>query len=153
MFLNYKFDQYYMSENKMFGTRDLQTFEIGKGFKINGIDIAFELTTIFSPGNVSLEKEFIRIGVQTGRRGQMKPTRIEFYDIDMNMLCSLSQFSQGTMFLKQYDGWEQFIGRKDASVSPNRDRVQERALIVKIIHDEPEDFKIVTTTIQYKLIK
>lgn len=152
-YFDYKFDQYYMSENKMFGVRDLQTFEIGKGFKINGIDIAFELTTIFSPGNVSLEKEFIRIGVQTGRRGQMKPTRIEFYDIDMNMLCSLSQFSQGTMFLKQYDAWEQFIGRKDAVVSYNRDRVQERTLIVKIIHSEPEDFRVVTTTIQYKIIK
>jgi len=152
-YFDYKFDQYYMSENKMFGTRDLQTFEIGKGFKINGIDIAFELTTIFSPGNISVEKEFIRIGVQTGRRGQMKPTRIEFYDIDMNMLCSLSQFSQGTMFLKQYDAWEQFIGRKDAVVSYNRYRVQERTLIVKIIHSEPEDFRVVTTTIQYKIIK
>jgi len=150
---DYRFDKYYMSENKIFGARDLQTFELDKGYVINNANIIYELTTAFSPGNISLEKEFIRIGVQSGVRGEMKPTSIEFYDQDMTLLCSLSQFTQGTLFLKQYDGWEQFIGRKDATVSPNRDRVQERCLIVRVIHNKPEDFKVVTTTIQYKIIK
>ena len=111
------------------------------------------MTTVFSPGNLYLEKEFIRIGVQTGNRGEMKPTKIEFYDEDMNLLCSLSSFDQGTLYLKQYDGWEQFIGRKDSSVSSSRDRVQYRTIVVKIIHDEPEDFKVVSTSIQYKVLK
>jgi len=152
-YFDYSFDKYYTSKNKFYGVRDLQTFELDKGFTINGRDITFELTTVFSPANISVEKEFIRIGVQTGGRGLMKPTRIDFFDVEMNKLCSLSQFGQGTMFLKQYDSWEQFIGRKDASVSPNRDRLQERAVVVKVVHSEPEDFKVVTTTIQYKVLK
>lgn len=152
-YFDYKFDKYFMSENEIYGSRDLETWHLEDGFVINGKNIVFELTNAFSPGNLSLEKEFIRIGLQTGKRGTMKPTRVEFYDEDMNLLCSLDQFSQGNLFLKQYDGWEQFIGRKDASISPSRDRVQYRTLIVKVIHDEAEDFKVVSTMIQYKVIK
>lgn len=152
-YFDYKFDKYFMSENKIYGSRDLQTFELEKGFVINNKNIVFELTTVFSPGNLSLEKEFIRIGVQTGRRGEMKPSMIEFYDEENTLLCSLNQLNQGSLFLKQYDGWEQFIGRKDAAVSPSRDRVQYRTILVKIIHDKAEDFKVVSTTIQYKVIK
>lgn len=150
---DYKFDQYFMSDSRVFGSRDLQTFILEEGFIINNQQIVYELTTVFSPGNMSLEKEFIRIGIQTGKRGTMKPTRIEFYDEEMTLLCSLDQLNQGSLFLKQYDGWEQFIGRKDLAASNDRDRVQSRTLVVKIIHDEAEDFKVVSTTIQYKIIK
>jgi len=152
-YFDYAFDSYYMSDDTMFAARNLQTYELNKGFTINGQNIVFELLTPFAPGNVALEKEFIRIGVQTGLRGTMKPTKIEFYDQDMTLLCSLDQLNQGGLFLKQYDGWEQFIGRKDTSVSATRDRVQGRVVLVKIIHDNPEDFKLVTTTMQYKIIK
>ncbi len=150
---DYKFDQYYESDEKIYGSRALETYELQKGFQINGSDIIYELDTVFAPGNVSLEKEFIRIGIQTGIRYDMKPTRVEFYNVEGTLLCSLDQLNQGGLFLKQYDGYEQFIGRKDALVSPNRERVQERALVVKIIHNKPEDFKVVTTTVQYKIIK
>jgi len=152
-YFDYAFDNYYMSDDTVFGVRNLETYELNKGFVINGQDIVFEILIPFAPGNVALEKEYIRIGVQTGLRGTMKPTRIEFYDQDMTLLCSLDQLNQGNLFLKQYDGWEQFIGRKDASVSSTRDRVQGRVILVKIIHDNPEDFKLVTTTMQYKIIK
>jgi len=150
---DYKFDKYFMSEHEIYASRDLQTFQLEKGFVINSANIVYELTTAFSPGNMSLEKEFIRIGIQTGKRGEMKPSRVEFYDENMSLLCSLDQFAQGNLFLKQYDGWEQFIGRKDVGASSSRDRVQDRTLIVKVIHNEAEDFKIVSTTIQYKIIK
>lgn len=150
---DYRFDKYFMAGEKMYGSRDLKTFELDEGFVINGGKIPFELTTAFAPGNVALEKEFIRIGIQTAGRGKMKPTRVEFYDDEETLLCSLDTAAQGGLFLKQYDGWEQFIGRKDVGASATRDRVQGRVLVVKIIHDLPEDFKIVTTTIQYKIIK
>ena len=147
---DYRFDNYYMSSDKMFGVRNLETFELEKGYTINGQNIVYAITTAFAPGSAALEKEFIRFGVQTGERDKMKPTRIEFYDKDMTLLCALDPGIQGPLYLKQYDGWEQFIGRKDGGT---RDRVQGRTIIVKIIHDEPEDFKIVTTTIQYKVLK
>lgn len=152
-YFDYSFDKYFMSKNEIYASRDLKTFRLENGFQINSSNIVYELTTAFSPGNVSLEKEFIRIGIQTGSRKGMKPTKVEFYDEEMNLLCSLNSFSQGSLFLKQYDGWEQFIGRKDLVASQNRDRVQYRTLVVKVIHDLPEDFRIVSTTIQYKVIK
>jgi len=150
---DYRFDNYYMSSDKIFGVRDLETFELEKGFLINGDNIEYELLTAFAPGSAALEKEFIRFGVQSGERSEMKPSRVEFYDKNETLLCALNTGTQGPLYLKQYDGWEQFIGRKDASASSTRDRVQGRTIIVKIIHDKPEDFKIVTTTIQYKILK
>ena len=150
---DYKFDKYFMSNGRVYGSRDLETHVLEEGFTINGNSIVYELTTAFSPGNMSLEKEFIRIGVQTGVRSAMKPSKIEFYDENMTLLCALDELNQGGLFLKQYDGWEQFIGRKDESVSPSRDRVQYRTIVIKIIHNKPEKFKVVSTMIQYKVIK
>ena len=150
---DYKFDKYYMSDNKLYGVRNLETYELENGFIINGADIIYEMSTPFAPSSISLEKEFINIAIQTGLRGEMKPSKVEFYDQDNNLLCSLDMTAQGPLFLKQYDGWTQFIGRKDAAVSSSRDRVQGRVVTVKVIHDKPEDFKVVSITMQYKVIK
>ncbi len=149
---DYRFDNYVISDNEVYGYRDLEGYILEKGFIINGNDIIFELLTAYAPQQ-AFEKEFIRIGVNSGRRDEMKPTAIEFYDEDMNLLCTLDEATQGPLYLKRYDGWEQFIPRKDVNVSNTRDRVQDRLLICKIIHKLAEDFKVVDTVIQFKIIK
>ena len=147
----YRFDQYLKTENGVRGLRNLDTFQLEQGQLINGNPIEGSLTQSTSV-NV-LEKEFIYYEALTGRRGTMKPTRVEFLDEDENILSFLDGNTFGNLYLKQYDGWGQQIPRKIISVSPTRDRIQERLLLHKTIHNFEEDFKIVHTIIQYKILK
>jgi hypothetical protein len=148
----YKFNQFLFSENKMYGMRNMQTYELNKGFEMNGENIECHLIQRTSPSQ-PIEKEFIDFEVLTGPRGTMKPTKVDFMDEKFNVLCSLEESIQGPLYLKQYDGWRQFIPRKIESVDPLRSRVQYRLLLYKIIHNLAEDFKIVDSVIQYKPLR
>ena len=97
------------------------------------------------------DKEFIRIRINTGNN--VKPTRVEFYDEYNGTLLCFKDPSQGPLYLKNYRGFEGFIDRKLASVSLTRDRVQGRLLVYKIIHSFASPFKLISTGVQYKLIK
>lgn len=149
---DYKFDTYLFSDNDMYGFRGLETYKLERGFEINGGPIEYSLITNYSP-SPAVEKEYIRFEVMTGKRGEQKPSRIEFLDEDRDLVCALDPGIQGPLYLKQYDGWGQQIPRKDLSVSATRDRVQARLLFCKVIHIFEEDFKVVETVLQYKPIK
>lgn len=149
----YNFDQYQFHENGVIGSRNLESFELEKGFLINSSPIEGFLINRTS-SNQPFEKEFISINVNTGKRGTMKPTSIEFLDEEtLSVLCRLNNTTKGPLYLKQYDGWFQMIPRKDASVSLNRERLQSRILFFKIIHNFEEEFKITNSVIQSKIIK
>jgi hypothetical protein len=148
----YQFDKFLFADNEMYGSRNLETYLLNKGYIMNGGNIEAFLIQKTSPQQ-PLEKEFIDFEVLTGPRGTMKPTRIEFMDENFTVLSALEESIQGPLYLKQYDGWRQFIPRKDESVDPLRSRIQLRLLLYKIIHNLAEDFKIVDSIIQYKPIK
>jgi hypothetical protein len=82
-----------------------------------------------------------------------KPTRVEFYDDNGVLQCAMAQSIQGTYYLKDYDGWQQQIPRKDVSVSPTRDRLQGRLVIYRIIHNLAESFKLISVNTEYKILK
>lgn len=151
-FFTYNFDQYTFIGSEMYGSRESETYLLNKGYQINGENIESYLIQKTSP-NQPIEKEFIDFEVLTGPRGTMKPTRVEFLDEDQNFLSALDESVQGPLYLKQYDGWRQFIPRKDESVDPKQSRIQYRLLLYKIFHNLAEDFKIVDSIIQYKEIK
>ena len=148
---DYRFDQYMFQDGDLYGLRDGETYLLDDGYEINGSSIVYEVTASFSPQK-ALEKEFIDININTSPRAN-KPTRIEFYDEEMNPLAIMEEGIQGPRYLKLYDGWRQFIPRKQASVSPTRDLIQDRLLIYKIIHNLDEDFRISEVIIQYKVLK
>ncbi len=145
---SYRFDKYIQLGDKLLGSRDLKTFELDKGFVINGSNIEMFLTQNTTPGR-GAEMEFIKIQIDSDN----KPTKVEFLDEDYNVLCKLDQASKGPLYLKDYDGWEQFIPRKDSGVSVNRERIQSRLLIYKIFHNLAEDFRVIESFVQYKKIK
>lgn len=150
----YNFDKYAFNNNTVYGSRTLQTYELGSGYLINGLPIEGYLINRTSMPTQAIEKEFISININTGKRGTMKPTEVQFLDEEtLAVLCSLSQAQNGPLYLKQYDGWFQFIPRKDASVSSSRERLQGRILYYKIIHTFEEEFKIVNSIVQSKNIK
>ena len=147
---DYGFDKFLSMDDRMFGMRDEETFELGKGFIINGQPVVFEATHA-SAMQPQADKEFIRIRINTGNN--VKPTRVEFYDEYNGTLLCFKDPSQGPLYLKNYRGFEGFIDRKLASVSLTRDRVQGRLLVYKIIHSFASPFKLISTGVQYKLIK
>lgn len=150
----YDFDRYTFHNNGVYGSRDLTTFILNSGYLINGQSIEAYLVNRTSAPMQPIEKEFISINIATGYRGTMKPTEVQFLHEDSLVVqCFLNQANNGPLYLKQYDGWFQFIPRKDVSVSPNRERLQSRMLFFKIIHNFEEDFKITNTVIQSKKIK
>jgi hypothetical protein len=150
----YDFDKYTFHKNRVYGSRELETYKLEEGFQINGLPIEAFLLNRTSAPTQPIEKEFISINVNTGKRGTMKPSKIEFLDEDsLGVVCALDPLIQGSLYLKQYDGWFQFIPRKDASVSVLRHRLQSRILYFKIIHTFEEEFKITNSIIQSKNIK
>jgi len=148
---DYAFDQYVNIGDEVFGLRDLSAYKLNQGLEINGEDIEAWVIQA-SALQINSEKEFIRYKA-THKPDANKPTRVEFMDIDMNVLCALDPTIQGPLYLKNYDGSEQFIPRKDQSVSPTRDRLQDRVLLYKTFHNLAEDFVLKTTSIQFKILK
>ncbi len=145
---SYRFDQYVQLGDKLLGSRDLQTWELDKGFVINGANIEMFLTQNTTPLR-GVEMEFIKIQVDSDN----KPTKVEFLDENYNVLCKLDQASKGPLYLKDYSGWEQFIPRKDVAASADRERIQSRLLIYKIFHNLAEDFRVIESVVQFKKIK
>jgi len=146
---DYRFDKYVFVDDEMYGMKDQTTYLLNDGFEINGEPIEAWLTQVFSEVPTK-DKEFIRIGVETGGREGVKPTKIEMLDQDGNVIAEMSEIQQGTPnWLLMYDQWEQFIPR----LPNDGDRIQNRLLIYKIFHNLAGDFKIVNTTIQYKVLK
>lgn len=149
---HYSFDSYLNFKNKNYGFRNGQRFELDQGFIINGQPIEAYLLQHSSVG-INTEKEFISIEVNTGLRGQMKPTEVVFLDESLNELCRTNETLFGPKYMYQYDGWFSFIPRKEVTVSASRDRVQYRLILWKILHNFEEDFRIVSSVVQYKPIK
>ena len=150
---DYRFDTYFNHKGDFHGCRDLETYRLEEGVLINGEPIVYELTQVVA--NPDVDMEFVRIYIETGGRQGEKPVAVQFLDPEtMDVMCELSLAARGTdLYLKQYDSWEQFIPRKDASYDPNEYRIQDRLLIYKIIHNLEADFKVVNTIVQVKDIK
>jgi hypothetical protein len=147
---DFNYDQYCSVGDRTFGMRAGNTFELGIGDVINGTTAVFEGTQVCAKDQM-WTKEFIRFRVNTA--DEVKPTRVEFYDkLNGTLLCFLDP-GQGPLYLKKYLGYEQFVPRKQVSVSPTRDRVQGRALVYKIIYNLPGEFVLVDSAIQYKRLK
>lgn len=150
---DYRFDTYFNHNSSFYGARNLETYKLEEGYKINGLPINYELTQIVSSADVDME--FIRVFIETGGRNAEKPVSVQFLDPNTGaIMCELSEAARGTsLYLKMYDTWEQFIPRMDASFNSLESRIQDRLLIYKIIHNLEADFKIVNTIIQVKDIK
>lgn len=147
---DYRFDKFLSTRSgQLYGMRDGITYKLHLGTTINGSNIRGEVTTVVSQ-DISMEKEFVRVQVNSDN----KPTAVEFFDeVDGDMQCMMSSAIQGSLFLKRYDGYENFIPRKFVSVSSDKDRLQSRLSVYKIIHNLPEDFKIISSLVQYKILK
>jgi hypothetical protein len=146
---DYDFDRYLSFDNKSFGMRDLETYELDKGRIING-ELIEAFVVQASVEQIYKDKEFIRIRVNSDN----KPTRAEFFNnlpqLLNNDVQAVLDTATNPLAFKDYYGFEQYIPRK---TSIPRDRMQGRLLIFKIIHNLDEDFRISSTDVQFKPLK
>lgn len=146
---DFKFDRFTAKNNELYGHRDMQTFDLNKGYIMNGSPVVCEVLTGAAPEQI-FDKEFIRVRINSSD----KPTRVEFYKaVNGPLQCAMDPSIQGPLYLKNYRGFEQYIPRLDASVSPSRLRFQQRLLVYKIIHNLASAFTLVDSSIQYKKLK
>lgn len=146
---DFKFDRLFSQGTRTFGVRNFETYELHKGYSINGAPIQFEITQGASAEQF-WEKEFIRVRVNSPL--SQKPTRIEFFKKTGPVLCFVDA-TKGILYLKNYGGWEAFIPRTDASVDVNRPLLQDRLIFYKIIHTLASEFTLINSSIQYKKLK
>lgn len=147
---DFKFDRFTVRGNQIFGHRDMQTFELGVGYTINGSPVIFEVLTAAAP-EFPFDKEFIAIKINSPE--DQKPVRVEFYKEKNGTTQCFMDSSFGPAYLKNYRGWTNYIGRILASVNPSRPRFQDRLIIYKILHNLASEFKVVDSSIQYKKLK
>lgn len=151
-YFDYSFDRFVSRNFRTFGMKDEETWELNIGDNINGAPIVYEVLQASAPETDPGRQgvEFQRIHMDTSS----KPSRIEFYkEVDGVMQCAVDQSIQGPLYVKNYDGHECDIPRIDATVSPDRHRLQGRLMIYKIIHSQPGDFRIIKSIVRYKVLK
>jgi hypothetical protein len=146
---DYRYDKYLSINNKLYGMKKMQTFELGVGNLLDGEPYECELVGVSNVDSYS-DKEFIRIRVNSNS----KPKRIEFYDdyeqYKTGVPSSTVDATVNPINIKDYHGFECYIPRKE--LAPHN-RQQGRTVIFKIVSEDDEDFYISTTGVQYKTLK
>lgn len=151
-YYDYNFDMFCITDNYTFGMREAETYNLDIGDEINGAAIEGGVLIASTGGGAEQlkAKEFIRIRVAANQ----KPSRVEFYDSLENfrngVISSYLDVSQGTLYLKDYDGYENFIPRK--FVSPY-DRQQGRIMLAYLRFYGDGTYFMPSTEITFKNLK
>lgn len=148
---DFKFDRFTTMFTRIFGHRNLETWELNQGDQINGATINYQLLTGASPQQM-YEKEWIGVRINS----LFKPSQVNFYtDKGSAIQATLTPAvpKQGAFYMKNYGGYEAFIPRRLAAVSPNRALLQSRMVLYEILYNQPGDFKVIDSAVQYKLIR
>lgn len=147
---DFKFEQIIVNGLETIGIRNAEAYTLDQGYIINGAPVVFEAESGASQDQF-FGKEFGRVRVNS--LSGIKPTKIEFRKVpDGPLICELDP-SQGAYYVKNYDGFEQWIPRMNDSIPENRKRFQGRLIIFKILHNLQSEFKVIDASIFYKLLK
>jgi hypothetical protein len=150
---DFKFDSFTSVGTQIFGHRDLETYELNKGYIVNSGPVTYKLLVGAAP-EAAIGKEFVEVKINS--TDGVKPTSILFRKkIDGPIVCSLtpSLSSQGALYVKDYNGYKGQIPRMDVLVSPVRDRLQGRVVFYEIIHNLASEFKVIDSILEYKPLR
>ena len=142
----YQFDRYLMDQFTMMGMRRGDTFELDKGFIMNGNAIPAWIETPYSPFS-PMQSEAV-----TFRVSPDKPTKIEIRDSNGFTMFHTDQATNGQYWIKFIDGWQQQVGRRNAIYDPTQKRVQDRLFYKRIHHTDPVPFRITFSQLDIKQI-
>ena len=149
---DFKFDRFTTMFTRIFGHRDMETWELNLGDQINGANVNYKLLTGAAPQQM-FGKEWVSVKINSI---PVKAAKVNFYTQKGGIIQSTLDptiVKQGSFYLKDYNGSQQFISRILASVNPNRPRLQSRMVLYEIVYDKPGDFKVIDSSVQWKLLK
>lgn len=141
---DYTFDKYLSFEGNTYGFRNGLTYELNKGWVINGEEIEFELEQVFAPAGID-DGEFKRLRVGSDQ----KPTLVEFRGSTENPVEATIDTVTNALGLKDYNAWEQYVPRKSAAPF---NRFQGRRIAVRVKH-KGEEFKMKMIGVQFAPMK
>lgn len=150
----HSFDRYLCVGQRLFGMKQQRTYELNTGFLIDGDTIRASVDTPIAP-LPGMKKEAVRFRVRSigaTSYSYIAPTAIEYLDQEGVVATHQDQAIGGVYWIKNVDGWEQWIDRTLASYDPARKRLQSELFYQRVIHEAQEDFKIVLTQTQFKEI-
>ena len=140
------FDRYLSFDNKTYGFRDGQTYQLHTGYILNGEEIECSAEQVFNDSSHH-GKEWIRVRAAS----DVQPTSIEFaQEFDGDAVAIMDNATFGQFFLKNYHGWEQYVPSKSA---PPNDRIQGRNVFVRVKHKGETPFLLSSLSVQYKVLK
>lgn len=128
----YQFDQYICSVTHLLGMRRLRTYRLNEGNTMNNAPVRYEMLIPTAP-HAGRRMEWQRMKFVAN----LKPTRIEWYDEDMQLVAWSDQAEFGPLYLKLEDGWEHYVPSKNIDIDPDKKRIQGRVAYCKVIHEDP----------------
>lgn len=144
----YKFDDLLFSGGKMYGFRELSTYELNVGDTMNGASTLAWVKVATAPANDRME--WVRIKLNSPR----KPSRIEWYDEEDVLVAWMDEATFGPYYIKKETSgsWAQWVPRKNIVVDTGKRRIQGRLAYYKVMYSDAGPDKIITSGAQVKML-
>lgn len=151
---DYDFDLFLSRNNETFGMRNAETYTLDKGYTINGANVKFKVVQSSVGAEVDQKNGKDFIGLKINSTEGIRPTSVYFFDSFENykagVVSSVLDASVGPLYLKNYDGYEAYIPRKQDAPY---DRQQGRIVLFAISYEGGTQFYIVDTEVFYQNLK
>ena len=135
--------------DSVYSVKETSVYALGVGYDIDGSNIQAEIINVSAPSQMA-GKEFIDIKIASDQ----KPDRIDFATSLTTMSeCFLAESMSvpaNAYYLKDYNGWYNFIPRKLAG---DRDRVQNTSCFYRIRYDGATEFNLIDSIVGSKILK
>lgn len=151
---DYFFDLFLSRNNETFGMRNGETYQLDRGYIINGENVKFKVVSASVGDGVDQKNGKDFIGLKINSTEGVRPTAVYFFDSFENykagIVASVLDISIGPLYLKNYDGYEAYIPRhQDFPYNLQQGRV----VLFAITYEGGTQFYIVDTEIYYKNLK
>lgn len=145
---DYYKDRFITNGTKIFSAKEGMVYEQGVGWMIDGNPVEASVIQVAHPDTIA-GKEFISTKIASIQ----KPTSVEFArkvdSLPEALLSENMSSPTNPYYLKNYNGWTNFIPRM---LQGNRDRLQDRKMYYKIVHNDKGEFVLVSVDTEYKIL-
>lgn len=136
----FQFDNYLANEQRLYGFRSLQTYDLDTGFIVNGVTREARVMVPFF-GDVGKFKQMLRWRITpSGNLDAARPDEIRIYDEGMNLLSIQNEAlaaavnpAEAQYWVLWYDGWEQYAACSPPSIDPQERTPQSHGFFVELI--------------------
>jgi len=136
----FQFDNYLANEQRLYGFRSLQTYDLDTGFIVNGVTREARVMVPFF-GDIGKFKQMLRWRITpSGDLSEARPDEIRIYDEGMNLLSIQNEAlaaavnpAEAQYWVLWYDGWEQYAACSPPSIDPQERTPQSHGFFVELI--------------------